>query len=84
MGGGVVLQIVKPGPGAASWQEQLDANGDVSGTQKADLMDAMAQIGMRIEMMELIPGWTPGEKAREKAGGHEGDSALVAEARLAA
>ena len=43
--------------------EFQDAGLDVSGKQKAYLMDAMTQIGMRIEMMELIPGWTSGEKA---------------------
>lgn len=99
--GGVVLQIVRPGSGAESWQQQLDSQGpsihnvtlmvhglervredmlakgcqeiarfdvqlqnaglDVEGGQRAYLMDAMAQIGLRIEMMESIPDWVPGE-----------------------
>ncbi|MCP4906490.1 MAG: hypothetical protein GY910_16060 [bacterium] len=99
--GGVVFQFVKPGPGAESWQQALDANGpcvhnvtllvegleptreamiargcrqvsefdvtlqggglDVEGRQRAYLMDALAQVGLRIEMMETIPGWVPGE-----------------------
>ncbi|MAG32163.1 MAG: hypothetical protein CL908_14870 [Deltaproteobacteria bacterium] len=38
-----------------------DAGLDVTGQQRAYLIDAMAQIGLRIEMLETIPGWTPGE-----------------------
>ena len=38
-----------------------DGGVDVGGEQRAYLIDAMAQIGLRIEMLETIPGWVPGE-----------------------
>lgn len=34
---------------------------DVRGQQRAYLIDAIAQIGLRIEMLETIPGWVPGK-----------------------
>jgi hypothetical protein len=46
----------------ARFDVQLQNAGlDVEGGQRAYLMDAMAQIGLRIEMMESIPDWVPGE-----------------------
>jgi hypothetical protein len=99
--GGVVFQLVKPGPGAESWQKLLDSSGpcvhnvtllvdgleqtrerlidrgcqeiarfdvnlqdaglDASGQQRAYLIDALSQIGLRLEVMEKIPGFVPGE-----------------------
>ncbi len=37
-----------------------DGGLDASGQQRAYLIDAVAQIGLRIEMLETIPGWVPG------------------------
>lgn len=39
-----------------------DAGLPVAGKQRAYLLDALTQLGLRIEMMQTVPGWTPGEK----------------------